>query len=180
MEFESHEHALVCLRQMNNNPALFGGRSKRPIVEFAVESVKALKIQEKKRKAVTEMQQKRALAEGVLHFSPCSCAAVFSLCFGSLSGCSGVACAMNMYCHLCIVLWLWAPSPSARSLCVCAVTPEEEAAQGTKKGRKRRKKSDGANDGAPPAKKVDVSDSVPGGVAPSHLILAVTLKYCSL
>lgn len=66
VEFESHEHALVCLRQMNNNPALFGGKPARPIVEFAVENVRALKIQQKKRKAVEDMKQQRSMAERML------------------------------------------------------------------------------------------------------------------
>jgi len=39
VEFEDAEHALVCLRQMNNNPAPFGPAT-RPIVEFAVEDAR--------------------------------------------------------------------------------------------------------------------------------------------
>lgn len=66
VEFESHESALVCLRQMNNNPSLFGGKPARPIVEFAVENVRALQIQQKKRRAIEDMKQQRSMAEGVL------------------------------------------------------------------------------------------------------------------
>jgi RNA recognition motif-containing protein len=66
VEFESHEDALVCLRQMNNNAALFGGKAARPIVEFAVENVRALQIQQKKRRAIEDMKQQRSMAEGML------------------------------------------------------------------------------------------------------------------
>ena len=64
VEFESAEHALVCLRQMNNNPHLFGGAAKRPIVEFAIDSVRALKVQERKQRLAAERQTQRSLAEG--------------------------------------------------------------------------------------------------------------------
>lgn len=69
VEFEAHEDALVCLRQMNNNPALFGGKPARPIVEFAVENVRALQIQQKKRRAMEDMKQQRSMAEGMPPFS---------------------------------------------------------------------------------------------------------------
>ena len=50
-----HEHALALLRATNNNPDLFG-EDRRPIVEFAVENAKALKIQEFKQKKIEEIQ----------------------------------------------------------------------------------------------------------------------------
>ena len=71
VEFDSHESALVCLRQMNNNPSLFGGKPARPIVEFAVENVRALHIQQKKRRAIEDMKQQRSMAESVLPHSLC-------------------------------------------------------------------------------------------------------------
>lgn len=40
MEFAEHEHALVALRQLNNNPGTEWGRERRPIVEFAIDNVK--------------------------------------------------------------------------------------------------------------------------------------------
>lgn len=56
----------MCLRQMNNNPNLFGGPGKRPIVEFAIDSVRALKVQERKQRLMAERQAQRSLAEGAL------------------------------------------------------------------------------------------------------------------
>jgi nucleolar protein 4 len=64
VEFDNHEHALVCLRQMNNNPKLFGGPQKRPIVEFAVENVRVLKVRERRQRQTAEKQFNRSLAEG--------------------------------------------------------------------------------------------------------------------
>ncbi len=40
VEFAEHEHALVALRQLNNNPGTEWGRERRPIVEFAIDNVK--------------------------------------------------------------------------------------------------------------------------------------------
>eukprot|EP00249_Psilotum_nudum_P016528 c25866_g1_i2 orf=785-3160(+) len=42
IEFTEHQHALVALRALNNNPETFGSQH-RPIVEFAVENIQALK-----------------------------------------------------------------------------------------------------------------------------------------
>lgn len=64
VEFESHEHALACLRQLNNNPGVVTAL-KRPIVEFAIENVKILKQRERKLRLQAERVQQRALAEGV-------------------------------------------------------------------------------------------------------------------
>ncbi|KAL6779538.1 hypothetical protein ACKKBG_A12680 [Auxenochlorella protothecoides x Auxenochlorella symbiontica] len=45
VEFTEHEHALCALRQLNNNPTAFH-KDRRPIVEFAIDNVKALKARE--------------------------------------------------------------------------------------------------------------------------------------
>jgi nucleolar protein 4 len=66
IEFAQHDHAISCLRQMNNNPALFGGAGRRPIVAFAVESVKALATQERRKLAAAELQERRSMAEGAV------------------------------------------------------------------------------------------------------------------
>ncbi|KDD76495.1 hypothetical protein H632_c206p2, partial [Helicosporidium sp. ATCC 50920] len=57
VEFEEHEHALCALRETNNNPRLFAA-DRRPIVEFAIDNVKALKAREAKKAT-----QSRVLAE---------------------------------------------------------------------------------------------------------------------
>uniref|UniRef100_A0AC11AY16 RNA binding motif protein 28 n=1 Tax=Ovis aries TaxID=9940 RepID=A0AC11AY16_SHEEP len=44
-EFQEHEHALVALRHINNNPEIFGPQ-KRPIVEFSLEDRRKLKVKE--------------------------------------------------------------------------------------------------------------------------------------
>ena len=41
--FENHDTALKCLRVLNNHPSIFS-KEKRPIVEFAVENAKAVKL----------------------------------------------------------------------------------------------------------------------------------------
>jgi nucleolar protein 4 len=79
VEFDVHEHALLTLRKMNNNPEAFakeeaiskGGRSIRPMVEFALEDVRKLHLREmkkqamEKRKAIREKQQEEMdAAEG--------------------------------------------------------------------------------------------------------------------
>jgi len=48
VEFTEHLDALTCLRNLNNNPEAFTDK-KRPIVEFSIENMRALKIQEKRR-----------------------------------------------------------------------------------------------------------------------------------
>eukprot|EP00257_Ricinus_communis_P013311 XP_015570722.1 RNA-binding protein 28 [Ricinus communis] len=52
IEFTEHQHALVALRVLNNNPETFGPEH-RPIVEFAVDNVQKLKF----RKAKLHAQQ---------------------------------------------------------------------------------------------------------------------------
>lgn len=70
LEFEHHEHSLLALRRLNNNPDAFaasediskGGRSVRPFVEFALEDVRKLLVRTQKlaaalkRKAIKEKQ----------------------------------------------------------------------------------------------------------------------------
>ncbi|GMP37813.1 hypothetical protein CsSME_00009332 [Camellia sinensis var. sinensis] len=52
VEFTEHQHALVALRVLNNNPETFGPEH-RPIVEFALDNVQTLKL----RKSRLETQQ---------------------------------------------------------------------------------------------------------------------------
>ncbi|KAJ1391551.1 RNA-binding domain superfamily [Sesbania bispinosa] len=52
IEFSEHQHALVALRVLNNNPETFGPEH-RPIVEFALDNVQTLKL----RKAKLQSQQ---------------------------------------------------------------------------------------------------------------------------
>lgn len=47
VDFKEHEHALVALRVLNNNPRTFGSE-RRPIVEFALEDLSKLKLQKVK------------------------------------------------------------------------------------------------------------------------------------
>lgn len=47
VEFGEHQHALVALRVLNNNPETFGPEH-RPIVEFALDNIKTLKLREAK------------------------------------------------------------------------------------------------------------------------------------
>ncbi|EAY92216.1 hypothetical protein OsI_13935 [Oryza sativa Indica Group] len=44
VDFQEHEHALVALRVLNNNPETFGAE-RRPIVEFALENVEKVRLQ---------------------------------------------------------------------------------------------------------------------------------------
>ncbi|KAE8667398.1 Alpha/beta-Hydrolases superfamily protein [Hibiscus syriacus] len=55
IEFTEHQHALVALRVLNNNPETFGPVH-RPIVEFSVDNVQTLKL----RKAKIQAQQQDA------------------------------------------------------------------------------------------------------------------------
>ncbi|XP_041991241.1 RNA-binding protein 28-like [Salvia splendens] len=47
LEFTEHQHALVALRVLNNNPEIFGPEH-RPIVEFALDNVQKLKLRAEK------------------------------------------------------------------------------------------------------------------------------------
>jgi len=55
IEVDNHENALKLLRATNNNPEIFGEK-RRPIVEFSVENMKALKILEAKKKKLEQMK----------------------------------------------------------------------------------------------------------------------------
>eukprot|EP00887_Chlorella_sp_A99_P007721 scaffold20.g7721.t1 len=59
VEFEDPSHALAALRQLNNNPEPWG-KERRPIVEFALDNVKALKARE----ARAQKQQQLLLQGG--------------------------------------------------------------------------------------------------------------------
>ncbi|XP_057784367.1 uncharacterized protein LOC131001791 isoform X2 [Salvia miltiorrhiza] len=50
LEFTEHQHALVALRVLNNNPDIFGPEH-RPIVEFALDNVQKLKLRAEKLQA---------------------------------------------------------------------------------------------------------------------------------
>ncbi|KAG2482067.1 hypothetical protein HYH03_018977 [Edaphochlamys debaryana] len=63
VEFESHEHALTALRQLNNNPGTPWGRDRRPIVEFAIDNVKVLKKLEHLRERAFEVKAQREQAK---------------------------------------------------------------------------------------------------------------------
>ncbi|GAB2291783.1 hypothetical protein Dimus_026036 [Dionaea muscipula] len=47
VEFKEHQHALVALRVLNNNPGTFGPEH-RPIVEFAIDNIQTLRQRNKK------------------------------------------------------------------------------------------------------------------------------------
>jgi len=63
VSFSSHEAALVALRQVNNNPDIFGEK-KRLIVEFSVESSKALLVKEKRMEKIKGARQAREAGVG--------------------------------------------------------------------------------------------------------------------
>ncbi|XP_043709342.1 RNA-binding protein 28 isoform X2 [Telopea speciosissima] len=54
VEFTEHQHALVALRVLNNNPETFGPEH-RPIVEFALDNVQTLKLRKFKLQAQQSM-----------------------------------------------------------------------------------------------------------------------------
>ncbi|KAL0741487.1 hypothetical protein Bca4012_083000 [Brassica carinata] len=67
VEFTEHDHALVALRVLNNNPETFGPQH-RPVIEFAVDNVQKLKLhkanQQFQRNRQTESEEKQANGEG--------------------------------------------------------------------------------------------------------------------
>jgi nucleolar protein 4 len=65
VEFAEREHALACLRQLNNNPAV-ATPLRRPIVEFAVENVRIVKARERAARLAAERAARRGEAEGAL------------------------------------------------------------------------------------------------------------------
>lgn len=66
VNFTQHDHALLALRKLNNNPDVFSN-TKRPIVEFSIENMFALKkkerIAEKSAQAVSEVEEDGAQAK---------------------------------------------------------------------------------------------------------------------
>ena len=56
IEFKAHDHALCALRELNNNPETWG-KDHRPIIEFAIDNVQALKKRE------TNMQRQKVAIE---------------------------------------------------------------------------------------------------------------------
>merc|ERR1711942_609719 len=61
--FATHDHALVALRHVNNNPDIVGDK-RRLIVEFSVENSKALQIQEKRREKLNVKRQEAKNVQG--------------------------------------------------------------------------------------------------------------------
>ncbi|KAG8440114.1 hypothetical protein GDO86_006053 [Hymenochirus boettgeri] len=63
VEFLEHEHALTALRNVNNNPEVFGPK-KRPIVEFSLEDINKLKIKKQRaQRSLEVLRQKQAKAQ---------------------------------------------------------------------------------------------------------------------
>ncbi|XP_029140327.1 RNA-binding protein 28 [Protobothrops mucrosquamatus] len=63
VEFQQHQHALLALRQVNNNPRLFGDQ-KRPIVEFSLEDGRKLKLREQRTERSRQNLRKKQAAAG--------------------------------------------------------------------------------------------------------------------
>ncbi|KAM3832672.1 RNA-binding protein 28 isoform 2-T2 [Vipera latastei] len=63
VEFLQHQHALLALRQVNNNPQLFGDQ-KRPIVEFSLEDGRKLKLREQRAERSRQKLRKTQTAAG--------------------------------------------------------------------------------------------------------------------
>jgi nucleolar protein 4 len=62
VEFNEHHAALAALRAVNNNPQLFGGKHKRPIVEFAIEDARKVHLHQQR----MEKSRSQASARGEL------------------------------------------------------------------------------------------------------------------
>uniref|UniRef100_A0A0D3C101 RRM domain-containing protein n=1 Tax=Brassica oleracea var. oleracea TaxID=109376 RepID=A0A0D3C101_BRAOL len=66
VEFTEHDHALVALRVLNNNPETFGPQH-RPVIEFAVDNVQKLKLhkanQQFQRNRENESEEKQSNGE---------------------------------------------------------------------------------------------------------------------
>ncbi|CAN7017502.1 unnamed protein product [Brassica oleracea var. botrytis] len=66
VEFTEHDHALVALRVLNNNPETFGPQH-RPVIEFAVDNVQKLKLhqanQQFQRNRQNESEEKQSNGE---------------------------------------------------------------------------------------------------------------------
>ncbi|MCO5586978.1 hypothetical protein L7F22_040923 [Adiantum nelumboides] len=65
VEFTEHEHALVALRVLNNNPATFDP-DRRPIVEFAIENLQMLR---KRQERQATDKQNKSDSEGNAHYN---------------------------------------------------------------------------------------------------------------
>ncbi|MCO5588836.1 hypothetical protein L7F22_042796 [Adiantum nelumboides] len=65
VEFTEHEHALVALRVLNNNPETFGP-DRRPIVEFAIENLQMLR---KRQERQATDKQNKSDSEGNAHYN---------------------------------------------------------------------------------------------------------------
>lgn len=67
VDFQEHEHALVALRVLNNNPETFGAE-RRPIVEFALEDVEKVRLQkirkERQHKSAPEVAEDQQTPSG--------------------------------------------------------------------------------------------------------------------
>ncbi|CDW60199.1 RRM 1 domain containing protein [Trichuris trichiura] len=63
VEFTEHEHALCCLKALNNNPNIFTDE-KRPIVEFSLENKLVLDMK-RRRQERAQARQKAALANRI-------------------------------------------------------------------------------------------------------------------
>ncbi|KAJ4813007.1 RNA-binding protein 28 [Rhynchospora pubera] len=57
VDFKEHQHAIVALRVLNNNPETFGP-DRRPIVEFALENIEKLRLQTMRKESAKEKQNK--------------------------------------------------------------------------------------------------------------------------
>ncbi|KAJ3705519.1 hypothetical protein LUZ61_009224 [Rhynchospora tenuis] len=57
VDFKEHQHAIVALRVLNNNPETFGP-DRRPIVEFALENIEKLRLQNMRKESAKEKQNK--------------------------------------------------------------------------------------------------------------------------
>ena len=66
MEFGKAEWAMCCLRSLNNNPTASGGftKSKRPIVEFAVENAVLLRKKERIESAALQKRKDKEKEKG--------------------------------------------------------------------------------------------------------------------
>ncbi|CAG7906850.1 unnamed protein product [Brassica rapa] len=67
VEFTEHDHALVALRVLNNNPETFGPQH-RPVIEFAVDNVQKLKLhkanQQFQRNRQNQSEEQQMIGEG--------------------------------------------------------------------------------------------------------------------
>merc|ERR1712137_499304 len=61
--FENRDTALKCLRVLNNHPSIFS-KEKRPIVEFAVENAKAVKLLADRRERILKKKELQSTITG--------------------------------------------------------------------------------------------------------------------